>query len=218
MGRKAATERIKRMLQATIPGTKKDGYIILSALLILAIMTIVCISGLNISTTEMKIATNELLYERAFYTAEAGLRHSTEVLSLQFANNNNAILSAGGTPNFSFALQDAFDSDNDGVGDLEGSVTLLDSKLEAIDLQVRMWNNDDGGGPNSDTDGLVYIRSEAGGQRGALCRIELLLKGTIRGEAFSDYSAQSGAGPGKNFVSSDAEVITDFTQTSLNAN
>ena len=218
MGRKAATERVKRMLHAPFPGTKKDGYILLSALLILALMTIVCVSGLSVSTTEMKIATNELLYEKAFYTAEAGMRHSTETLRLQFVNNNSAVLSAGSTPNFSFALQDAFDSDQDGAGDLEGSVTLLDYRLDAIDLRVRIWNNDDGGGPKNDTDGLVYIQSEAGGQRGALCRIEMLLKGTISGEAFSDYSAQTGAGPGKNFVSSDAEVITDFTQTSLNAN
>jgi hypothetical protein len=89
--------------------------------------------------------------------------------------------------------------------------------LDAIGLQVRIWNNDDGGGPTNDTDSLIYVHSEAGGSRGALCRIEMLLEGTISGEAISDYSAQAGAGPGKNFVSSDADVITDFTQTSLNA-
>jgi hypothetical protein len=206
------------MLHTAIPGTQEDGYIILSAVLILALLTIICASALKMSTTEMKIATNELLYERAFYTAEAGLQHSTELLRLQYVKRNRAILSAGGTPNLSFALQDAFDSDEDGAGDLDGSVTLLDRKLDAIGLQVRIWNNDDGGGPTNDTDGLIYVRSEAGGPRGALCRIEMLLEGSISGEAISDYSAQGGAGPGKNFVSSDADMITDFTQTSLNAN
>ena len=205
------------MLHTTIPVTKEDGYIILAAVLILALLTIICASALNMSTTEMKIATNELLYERAFYTAEAGLQHLTELLRLQYINRNSAILSAGGTPNLSFALQGALDSDEDGVGDLDGSVTLLDRKLDAIDLQVRIWNNDDGGGPANDTDGLIYVHSEAGGPRGALCHIEMLLEGTISGEAIRDYSAQAGAGPGKNFVSSDADVITDFTQTSLNA-
>jgi type IV pilus assembly protein PilX len=206
------------MLHTTIPGTKEDGYIILAAVLILALLTIICVSALKISTTEMKIATNELLYERAFYTAEAGLQHSAELLKLQYVSRNSAILSAGGTPNLSFALQGALDSDEDGVGDLDGSVTMLDRKSDAIGLQVRIWNNDDGGGPTNDTDGLIYVQSEAGGPRGALCRIEMLLEGTISGEAISDYSAQAGAGPGKNFVSSDADVITDFTQTSLNAN
>lgn len=206
------------MLHTTIPGTKEDGYIILAAVLILALLTIICGSALKVSTTEMKIATNELLYERAFYTADAGLQHSTELLRLQYANRNRAILSAGGTPNLSFALQGALDSNEDGVGDLEGSVTLLDRKLDAIGLQVRIWNNDDDGGPANDTDNLIYVKSEAGGPRGTLCRIEMLLEGTISGEAISDYSAQAGAGPGKNFVSSDVNVITDFTQTSLNAN
>ena len=201
-----------------IHGGKEDGYIILAAVLTLAILTIICGSALKVSTTEMKIATNELLYERSFYTADAGLRHSTEFLKRQYVDGNRAILSAGGLPNLSFALQGALDSDEDGVGDLAGSVTLLDGKLDAIGLQIRIWNNDDGGGPTNDTDNLIYVQSEAGGSRGALCRIEMLLEGTISGEAISDYSAQAGAGPGKNFVSSDVNEITDFTQTNLNAN
>jgi len=45
-----------------------------------------------------------------------------------------------------------------------------------------------------------------------------MLAGRIAGEASSDYSAQAGAGPGKNFVSNDADVMKDFTQTGLNAN
>jgi hypothetical protein len=206
------------MSYTTIPGPKEDGYIILAAVLTLALLTIICGSALKVSTTEMRIATNELLYERAFYTADAGLQHSTELLKLQYVAGNRAILSAGGPPNLSYALQGAFDSDEDGVGDLAGSVTLLDRKLDAIGLQTRIWNNDDGGGPTNDMDNLIYVQSEAGGSRGALCRIEMLLEGTISGEAISDYGAQAGAGSGKNFVSSDANEITNFTQTSLNAN
>ncbi len=204
------------MLQTIIHSRKEDGYIIIASILILALLTIICVSAMKMSTTEMKIATNELLYERAFYTAEGGLRHLTERLRLQYVKRNRAILSAGGTPNWSFALQGAVDSDADGVGDFDGSVTMLDKKLDEIDLKVRIWNNDDGGGPANDKDGLIYVHSDAGGPRRALCRIEMLLEGTISGEAVSDYSAQAGAG--KNFVSSDANVMTDFTQTGLNAN
>jgi len=206
------------MLQTIIHSRKEDGYIIIASILILALLTIICVSAMKMSTTEMKIATNELLYERAFYTAEGGLQHLTERLRLQYVKRNRAILSAGGTPNWSFALQGAVDSDADGVGDFDGSVTMLNKKLDEIDLQVRIWNNDDGGGPANDKDGLIYVHSEAGGPRRALCRIEMLLEGTFSGEAISDYSAQAGAGAGKNFVSSDAYVMTDFTQTGLNAN
>jgi hypothetical protein len=205
------------MFQATFPSKKEDGYIIIAAVLILALLTIICVSALKMSTTEMKIATNELLYERAFYAAEAGLQHLTELLRLQYVNRNSAILATGGTSNWSFALQGAVDSDNDGVGDFDGSVTVIDSNSDNIDLQVKIWNNDDGGGPTDDRDGLIYVHSEAGGPRGALCRIEMLLEGTLSDEDISDYSAQEGAGPGKNFVSSDADAMTDFTLTSLNA-
>jgi type IV pilus assembly protein PilX len=200
-------ERINRLLQTNFHSRKEDGYIIIAAILILALLTIICVSALRMSTTEMKIATNELLYERAFYAAEAGLQHLTELLRFQFVDRNSAILSAGGTPTWSFALQDAVD----------GSVPVIDRQLDGIDLQVRIWNNDDGGSPTNDTDGLIWVHSEAKGPRGALCRIEMLLEGTISSAAISDYSAQQGAGPGKNFVSSDADAMTDFNQTSLNA-
>jgi hypothetical protein len=196
---------------------KEDGYIIISAVLILALLTIICVSALNMSTTEMKIATNELRYERTFYAAESGLHHITELLRLQYVNRNSAILSAGGTPSWSFALQGAQDSDGDGTGDFNGAVTVIDRMLDNIDLQVRIWNNADGGSAVNDTDGLIYVHSQAEGPRGSLCRIQMLLEGAMSGETISDYSAQQGAGPGKNFVSGDAEEIENFTQTSLTA-
>ena len=133
----------------------------------------------------------------------------------QYVDSNGAIMATGGNPNWSFALQDAYDSDEDGVGDFAGSVTVIQKNLDNINLRVNVWNNDDGGGPTNDTDGLIYVHSEARGPRRALCRIEMLLEGNLSDEPLSDYSAQEGAGPGKNFVSSDAEVISDFTQTSL---
>lgn len=196
---------------------KEDGYIIIIAILILALLTIICVSALNMSTTEMKIATNELLYERTFYAAESGLQHITELLRYQYVNGNSAILSAGGTPSWSFALQNAQDSDGDGAGDFNGGVTVIDRVLGNIDLQVRIWNNDDDGSEYIDTDGLIYVHSQAEGPRGSLCRIQMLLEGSMISEATSDYSAQQGAGPGKNFVSSDANKIENFTQTALNA-
>ena len=193
----------------------EDGYIIIAALLILALLTIISVSAINMSTTELKIATNELLYEKAFYAAESGLQHLTELLKIQYITGNSANLSSGGTPNWNFALQGAVDSDEDGSGDFVGSVVLLNRRLDNIGIQVRVWNNDDGGGPINDTDGLIYARSEAEGLRGARCRIDILLEGHMSGTAVSNYSAQAGGGPDKSFVSSDADVMTDFTMTDL---
>jgi len=193
----------------------ENGYIIIAALLILALLTIISVSAINMSTTELKIATNELLYEKAFYAAEAGLQHLTELLIIQYITGNSANLSSGSTPNWNFALLGAVDGDEDGIADFAGSVEALNTKLDNIGIQVRLWNNDDGGGPVNDTDGLIYARSEAIGPRGARCRIEILLEGDMSGVALSNYSAQAGAGAGKNFVSSDADVMTDFTMTDL---
>ena len=207
------------MPQTNILKKNQNGYIIIAALLILALLTIISVSAINMSRTELQISTNELLYEKAFYAAESGLQHLTELLRIQYVAGNSAILASGGTPTWSFALQGAVDSDGDSVGDFAGSVEVINKKLDGIDILVRVWNNDDlGGGPITDSDGLIYARSVAEGPRGAMCRIEMLLEGAMNGVTVSGYSAQEGAGPGNNFVSSDADVMTDFTMTGLAAN
>jgi len=43
----------------------------------------------------------------------------------------------------------------------------------------------------------------------------MLLNGAMSDVAISGYSAQAGAGPGKNFVSSDARAMTNFDMTGL---
>ena len=207
------------MPQTNILKKNQKGYIIIAALLVLALLTIISVSAINMSRTELQISTNELLYEKAFYAAESGLQHLTELLRIQYVAGNSAILASGGTPTWSFALQGAVDSDGDSVGDFAGSVEVINKKLDGIDILVRVWNNDDlGGGPLTDSDGLIYARSVAEGPRGAMCRIEMLLEGAMNGVTVSGYSAQEGAGPGNNFVSSDADVMTDFTMTGLAAN
>jgi hypothetical protein len=207
------------MPQSNILKNNHSGYVIIAALMILALLTIISVSAINMTRTELQISTNELLYEKAFYAAEAGLQHLTELLRIQYIAGNSAILASGGTPNWNFVLQEAVDSDGDSLGDFAGSVEVINRKLDNINIRVRVWNNDDvGGGPTTDNDGLIFARSEAEGSRGALCRIEMLLEGAMSGVAVSDYSAQAGAGSGKTFVSSDADVITDFTMTGLAAN
>ena len=72
------------MSQAISLKKNENGYIIIVALLILALLTVISVSAINMSMTELKISTNELLYEKAFYAAEAGLQHVTELLRSQY--------------------------------------------------------------------------------------------------------------------------------------
>ena len=206
------------MPQAISLKKNEKGYIIIAALLILALLTIISVSAINMSTTELKISTNELLYEKAFYAAEAGLQHVTELLRSQYLTGNSAILATSGLPNWNFALIGAVDNNSDGLGDFAESIQVLNRQLDNINIQVWIWNNDDrpsGGAFNNDTDGLIYARSVAEGPRGAICRVEMLLDGAMSDVAISEYSAQAGAGPGKNFVSSDARAMTNFDMTGL---
>jgi type II secretory pathway component PulK len=59
----------------------QQGSVILIAIIILAMLTIIGISATNISNTEMKITTNALLYNVAFYTADAGIEAGRAVLN-----------------------------------------------------------------------------------------------------------------------------------------
>ncbi len=59
----------------------QQGSVILIAVIILAMLTIIGISATNTSNTEMKITTNALLYNVAFYTADAGIEAGRAVLN-----------------------------------------------------------------------------------------------------------------------------------------
>jgi hypothetical protein len=196
----------------------QDGATMVVAILILALLTIIGLASSNLSTTEVKVATNSLIYERAFYTAEAGLMHAKELLRVPFVEQNAVILAAGGTGNWNFALNGALDgyaaasdSDGDGIGDyLNGVVWIQNQSLNGVRYTVTIWNNDDGGAHNNDTDGLIYVRTDAEGQsgvHGGRCSILILLEGRTEGEVISGYTAQQGAGSGKAYIATDAEAI-----------
>ena len=131
----------------------ENGSVMVAAIMILVLLTIVGMAAMNTSTTETSLATNTLLYERAFYTAEAGFEHAKGVLKVPFTEQNPNIVS-GGTGNWTFVLDGngaipdldaAQDTDGDNAGDYAGAVTLLESQLDGITYTVKIWNNDDSG-------------------------------------------------------------------------
>ena len=202
----------------------ETGYVIVAALMILVLLTILGISAINTSTTEQHLATNTLLYERAFYAAEAGFEHAKGVLKVPYIEQNQSNIALGNPGSWSFVLDGsgviqglaaAVDSDADDVGDFEGGVILVQSDLEGISYTVTAWNNDDrasGGTPTGDTDGRMMIRTVALGPRGATCAIESLIEGTTDSGAIDGYKAQAGAGAGKSYSNNDLVSISDFSQ------
>ena len=195
---------------STLAGNE-DGYVIIAAIMVLALLTLIGISATNISTTERQISTNSLLYERAFYTAESGLEHFRELLKVQFIKWNTVKLATGTAPDCDFALNGAVT----GVPALDtsfpGGSRWIDTTIDGVNYKVTVWNNADGGGATDDTDGLIFARSVATGPRGETCSVEQLLAGDADGESITGYTAQQGAGSGKSYVSNDADAITDFS-------
>lgn len=197
----------------------ENGSVMVAAIMILVLLTIVGMAAMNTSTTETSLATNTLLYERAFYTAEAGFEHAKGLLKVPFTEQNQAAIAAGSNGNWTFALngsgvvegvEAAQDSDGDGVGDYAGAATLLQSQLGGITYTVMIWNNDDGGGPTTDMDGRIMVRTNATGPRGEVCSIESLIEGTSSTGNMEGYKAQAGAGAGKSYRNNDLETIGDF--------
>jgi len=209
----------------------ENGSVIVAALMILALLTIIGFAAINNSTTEQHLATNTLLYERAFYVTEAGFEHAKAVLRVPYIEQNQGNIALGNPGSWTFVLDGsgviaglpaAADSDGDGVGDWVGGVVLVQSDLEGISYTVTAWNNDDsasvsltcpaGGTPNCDSDGRLMIRAVATGPRGATCAIESLIEGTTDSGNLDGYKAQAGAGSGKSYSNNDLVTITDFTQ------
>jgi type IV pilus assembly protein PilX len=198
------------MPQTTFYKKNQEGFIIIAAVMMLALLTIIAVSALNTSTTEVQIATNELLYEKTFYAAEAGLQHLKQLLRSQVVKYQAVNPVSVTVPNWNFALVGARKTTDDGKGDYDGSVEWINREIDGITVKVSVWNNADSGNYENDTDGLIYARSVASGPRGSACSIEILLKSTMSGFTIRDYSAQQGAGAGKNYISDDVRAMASF--------
>lgn len=199
------------------PLTNDRGSVIVAALMILALLTIIGFAATNMSTTELNISTNSLLYERAFFTAEAGLQRAKESLRTQFDDFNGAQIAGGLQPVWTFALNGStFTSP---VTDSELGIEVVEfisaDTLNGVTYRVRFWDNDDGDGNRlADVDGKIYVRSDATGPatRGGRCTIEELVEGSATGGNISGYTAQEGAGSGKVYTSNDTRAITNFNR------
>ena len=54
-------------------GNNEDGFVLVAVLLILTLLVIIGVAGVNTSTTEVQIATNDQSYKIAFYNADSGI-------------------------------------------------------------------------------------------------------------------------------------------------
>jgi type IV pilus assembly protein PilX len=204
----------------------EQGSALIITIMVLALLSIVAFSSVRSSTTEVQIAGNELQHQKYFFTAEAGIDHAVKLLERHFRAANAAAVRLGAKANWNFAFSgndqqqntsdDAVDTDGDELGSYaEGAVWIENALIDGIGYRVTLWNNDDsalGGTYDDDRDGLIWVRSDATGPKGGGASIQVLLQGDSAGQVVSDYTAQAGAGAGKNNVGNDLNPIVDFSR------
>lgn len=180
------------------------GFAIFGAVLVLALVTIIGIAAISTSTSERRTATNFMLYERVFYSAEAGLEHVKEAFKNTLRTPANiAVMAVTGRPDWSFALNGATDTTYAG-----GVRFISNQSIDTNTYTITVWDNDDGdGNPAHDSDGMIFIRSDAVGPQNSSCSIETLVTATATSDPIHGYNAQEGGGSGKNYTSNDANGI-----------
>jgi Tfp pilus assembly protein PilX len=184
--------------------SNQRGFAIFGAILILALVTIIGVAAIATSTSERRTATNFLLYERIFYTAEAGLEHAKEAFKNTLRTPAQlAVMATTGRPNWNFALVGA-------TAPTPVVTWISNQPIDGNTYTITVWDNDDDADPASDSDGLIWIRSDANGPRNSRCGIATLVTATATSNPIHGYNAQEGGGSGKNFTSNDAGAI-DFS-------
>ena len=161
----------------------EKGSVLVMAIMVLALLTIVAFTATRTSNIEVQISGNELLHQKYFFTAEAGIARAMKQLEQPFVIANAPLVRTGSQATWTFALNKSVFSDDPedcggGIGCYEfnginkGVEWLNNMTLNGVNYSVTLWNNDDSAvvGPavvpgafNIDTDALIWLRADASG-------------------------------------------------------
>lgn len=181
-----------------------------ATLAILFILTALGMLALSTSGVEVRLAANERDYQRALYAAEGGIAHMRAVLQAKLPLANQARLSAGQPPVWSFAL----------TGPEAGTPASggFNAVLARFQYHVYVYDNDDGDGTTTaDADGLVMVRADATGPTGTRASVEMMMSAAGTADNLTGYGGQAGGGQGKGSAGNDTSAITDTTTGNLGA-
>ncbi len=195
-----------------LPLKNEDGFVLLSSLVFLVILSVIGMAATNTSTIETMIAGAEKNKQKVFYAAEAGIEHCTVILMNRLANNFQATLST----DWNFALSDAeagvesVDFIKD-TADKESFIWIKDKTMgNACTYTVMVRDNNDDTDVFNDSDNLIHVTSIATMSDGTTAGIEVVLSSVLTSGSATGYTGQAGAGSGKSYRSDDAETMTSF--------
>ena len=109
-----------RTMKAII--NNEQGSVLVMAIMVLALLTIVAFTATRTSNIEVQISGNELLHQKYFFTAEAGIARAIKQLEQPFVIANAPLVRTGSqaTWNFAFLGTDQLLGTSDDVVDGNG--------------------------------------------------------------------------------------------------
>lgn len=142
------------MKRARKPLANDRGVVLVTALMVMALLTVIGMAALNTSDTELQISGNQRLATQSFYLAEAGIQHAVGVFR---GSNDNGALTAiqaiagtdrplgGGSYNVTSTAGNPPDPAVERVRLVStGTVAGVSKRIEATYSRVRRNNNPDG--------------------------------------------------------------------------
>ncbi|PID73507.1 MAG: hypothetical protein CSB33_03185 [Desulfobacterales bacterium] len=172
----------------------ENGAVLVISMLLLIVLTVIGIAAISTSNLDILLSSIHRQRQSVFYAAEAGLEHGRALMAGNLDNWQTQI--AGATANNPVVIIPTRNFGNEGK--FQYTVTLA--------------NNNDGGGPANDTDGVFVLQSFATAADGGRATVEIGIGQQASGVntlTVSDQgqSAQYGGGSGKNFNSDDVGAV-----------
>ena len=203
--------------------SNQSGSVFVLVIMILALLTVIGLTVSRNSSVEVMIANNTMYYQRTFYAAESGIVHAVNLTKKPFTEANALRALAGATLDWDFVLDGSYhapasDSSEEDTADYNldedgwryGSVWIDRATLGLARYTATFWNNTDTGSYIDDSDGMIWLQSDAIDAMGARSSVRVLLQGQASGVIPYGYRAQAGAGAGKNYNAADSRAIGTF--------
>ncbi|MBW1972187.1 MAG: hypothetical protein DRP55_01605 [Spirochaetes bacterium] len=195
--------------------SNQKGAALVIAMMVMLVATLIGIYSINMSSIDTKIAGNERMLSTTFFASDGGIEHFKSLIGPMLVNANQGNLATSATIDWDFLLDGS--SGKPAATTSNPEVLWIDRDMGGgRRYQVYVRNNNDGGGVTDDTDGFIWVRSVGTENNRGTTELEVLLYANVDGAgAITGYSAQEGAGTGKNYNSTD---VNEIATTDLGTN
>jgi hypothetical protein len=195
------------MKRPQIPYGQESGFVLVTAMLLLVVLTVIGVAATQTSVFEILLASAERKKQAAFYAAEGGLEHGRVLVAPMLSGN---IDQEEDSPKLTFLLDGSAGLNAATEADFGGGATLLDNQDigDGYTYSVEIYDNNDGDGdPTSDLDGLVILGSRGQKPNGGASQVEIGLRAFTVITRAEEGTAVEGGGVSKNYNARDVDQV-----------